>query len=36
MSELAHRGMLQREHDALVITDLSQLTSLAAKHRDGL
>jgi CRP/FNR family cyclic AMP-dependent transcriptional regulator len=36
MSELAHRGMLQREHDALVITDLNQLIGLAAKHRDGL
>jgi CRP/FNR family cyclic AMP-dependent transcriptional regulator len=36
MSELAHRGMLQREQDMLVITDLNQLMTLATKHREGL
>jgi CRP/FNR family transcriptional regulator, cyclic AMP receptor protein len=34
LSELTHRGLLQREHDSLVILDLERLTELARKNRD--
>jgi CRP/FNR family cyclic AMP-dependent transcriptional regulator len=34
LSELTHKGLLQREHDSLVILDLERLTELARKNRD--
>jgi CRP/FNR family cyclic AMP-dependent transcriptional regulator len=34
LSELTHKGLLQREHDSLVILDLERLTELARRHRD--
>jgi CRP/FNR family cyclic AMP-dependent transcriptional regulator len=34
LSELTHKGLLQREHDSLIILDLERLTELARKNRD--
>jgi len=34
LSELTHKGLLQREHDSLVILDLEQLIDLARRSRD--
>jgi len=34
LSDLAHRGLVQREHDSLVILDLKRLSDLTQKHRD--
>jgi CRP/FNR family cyclic AMP-dependent transcriptional regulator len=34
LSELAHKDLLQREHDSLIILDLERLTELARKNRD--
>lgn len=34
LSDLAHRGVLQREQDSLVILDVKRLTELAHKYRD--
>jgi len=34
LSELTHKGLLQREHDSLVILDLGQLIDLARRSRD--
>ena len=34
LSELTHKGLLQREHDSLVILDLERLTELARRSRD--